>query len=76
MADTCKGTKIAHMKSSMGIYLLQTRHPKSVVDGRSGPITGPAFPKATQVKITCNEILSANHQQNIAYILFDKSGQI
>ena len=39
----------------MELQITQTRHPKSVwdgwTDGRSRPITRPAFAKATQVKI-------------------------
>ena len=36
---------------TLELQITQTRHPKSVADGQSGPITRTAFAKATQVKI-------------------------
>ena len=40
----CKGMNTLELK------ITQTRHPKSVSDGPSGPSTRPHFAKASQVK--------------------------
>ena len=39
------------------LQITQTRHPKSVVDGQSGPTTRPAFAKVTHVKAIPSQLL-------------------